>query len=286
MVNAITGFGYLFAVDDPRFNTMRSLISRLLAFTVGARTSFTLLENRDDEQTLIERGITTSERITIVDGAGVDGDAFQALHLPANAEDNQTLRLAVVARMLWSKGIDLAVKAVQRAREQNPQITLTLVGAPDPLNPQAIPEEQLSLWAALPGVDWVGYRDDVRTVWAEHDVAMLLSRGGEGLPRSLIEAAACGRPIITTNVPGCKEIVIDGKTGSLITDIDSDAVASAILELARLNRDDLAEMARSSRAHFETRFTEQAVTNRVTALYARAFDWASAANRLPPIRGG
>ncbi len=232
---------------------------------------------------LVENKITTADRITIVDGAGVNGDAFTALPLPMASKAKSSLRVAVVARMLWSKGVDLAVKALQIAREQNPDITLTLVGAPDPLNPHAIPEETLKQWAALPGVEWVGYQEDVRQVWAEHDVAMLLSRGGEGLPRSLIEAAACGRPIVTTNVPGCKEIVVDGKTGRLITHIDSRDIAAALLDLANHNRDDLAVMAQASREHFEARFTEAAVTNRVVDLYRKAFDWALKAKRLSTL---
>ena len=284
MVNAITGFGYLFAIEDPRFNAIRAIIRRLLSVTVGAPSSFALLENRDDQRHLIDSRIAAKDRITIVDGAGVDGDSFRALPLPSRPTNDNSLRVAVVARMLWSKGIDLAVRAVQLAREQNPSVTLTLVGAPDPLNPHAIPEDRLREWDTLPGIEWVGHRADVREVWAQHDVALLLSRGGEGLPRSLIEAAACGRPVVTTNVPGCKEIVVDGKTGRLLSPDQPEAIAAALVDLAGYRRADLAVMAQASREHFESRFTEAAVTSRVTDLYRTAFDWAQAAGRLADIK--
>ncbi|MEO0393237.1 MAG: glycosyltransferase family 4 protein [Pseudomonadota bacterium] len=294
-VNAVTGLGYVFTSQNPRLKTIRAVLTQVLKFAMGGRSSFALLENQDDRQVIMALGITQADRITIVDGAGVDGQAFPAMPLPSQspaldqqqpAEQGQPskrsgpLKIALVARMLWSKGIDVAVDAVAKARAQGAEVSLSLVGAPDPLNPQAVTEEKLRHYDQQDGVTWLGRRDDIQAVWQHHDIAMLPSRGGEGLPRSLIEAAACGRPIITTDVPGCREIVIDGTSGLIIPAHDSDALATAIINLAQKSPDDLAAMAQASRAHFETRFTETAVTDRVIALYGQAFTWALENDRL------
>ena len=118
--------------------------------------------------------------------------------------------------MLWSKGIDVAVEAVRLARAKGAAIELSLYGAPDPSNPKAIPEKTLKAWSAEPGIAWHGATRDIAGVWREHHVACLPSRGGEGLPRTLLEAAACGRAIVTTDVPGCRTLVRHDVEGLLV----------------------------------------------------------------------
>ena len=119
-------------------------------------------------------------------------------------------------RMIWSKGIDLAVAAVGLCRNRGYDVTLSLCGAPDTSNPRAISEEQLQAWGDFEGVAWLGPTRDVRTIWAAHHVACLPSRGGEGLPRTLLEAAACGRAIVTTDVSGCRTLVRTGIDGLVV----------------------------------------------------------------------
>src|SRR3954464_14659468 len=118
--------------------------------------------------------------------------------------------------MLWSKGIDVAVEAVRAARAQGAAIELSLYGAPDPSNPKAIPEDTLKAWGAEPGIAWHGATGDIPAVWRDHHVACLPSRGGEGLPRALLEAAACGRAIVTTDGAGCRAPARGGLEGLLV----------------------------------------------------------------------
>src|SRR5262249_62205063 len=122
------------------------------------------------------------------------------------------VRVAVVARMLLLKGIAETVEAVRRARAQGAAVELQLYGAPDPSNRRSYSEDQLRRWAAEPGIVWHGAIDDVARVWRENHVAMLLSYR-EGLPKALVEAAAAGRPIVTSGVTGCRGGGRDGVEG-------------------------------------------------------------------------
>jgi glycosyltransferase involved in cell wall biosynthesis len=172
----------------------------------------------------------------------------------------------VVARILWSKGIDVAVEAVRSARAQGADIALSLYGAPDPSNPKAIPEETLKAWSAEPGIAWHGATRDIPGVWRDHHVACLPSRGGEGLPRSLLEAAACGRAIVTTDVPGCRALVRDGTEGLLVPPGDAAALREALLTLSR-QPDRVARMGEAARVRVLGGFTERDVMESVKALY-------------------
>jgi glycosyltransferase involved in cell wall biosynthesis len=145
-------------------------------------------------------------------------------------------------------------------------VELTLHGAPDPSNPKAIPEETLTQWAARPGIDWAGPTRDIEGVWRRHHLCILPSRGGEGLPRTILEAAACGRPILTTDVPGCRSFVRDGLDGMVVPANDAAALAQALIVLARAPA--LAErMGASARARLIDGHTERDVMNAVKALY-------------------
>src|SRR3546814_6788440 len=116
--------------------------------------------------------------------------------------------MAVVGRMLAIKGIDVAVQAHRLLRRRGLKIKLLLAGHPDPHNPTSFTNSELTAWASEPGIEWLGHVDDVRTVWERAHIAVQPSLGGEGLPKSLLEAAACCRPIIAADVPGCREIEI------------------------------------------------------------------------------
>ena len=201
--------------------------------------------------------------LVILGGAGIDPEALKAAPLPAQPP----LKVAIVARMLWSKGIDVAVEAVRAARAQGAAVELSLYGAPDPANPKSIPEETLKAWAAEPGIAWHGRTEDVAAVWRDHHVACLPSRGGEGLPRTLLEAAACGRAIVTTDVPGCRTLVRDGTEGRLVPAGDAAGLAEALSDLSR--RPDLvARMGAAARARVLDGFTERDVMESVKRLYS------------------
>jgi glycosyltransferase involved in cell wall biosynthesis len=168
--------------------------------------------------------------------------------------------------MLWSKGIDVAVEATRLARAAGADVELSLFGAPDPSNPKALREADLRAWSAEPGIAWHGPSADVAAVWRGHHVACLPSRGGEGLPRTLLEAAASGRAVVTTDVPGCRRLVRDGLEGRIVPPGDPGALAAAFLALAA-DPAGVARMGEAARRRVLDGFTERDVMEGVKALY-------------------
>jgi glycosyltransferase involved in cell wall biosynthesis len=168
--------------------------------------------------------------------------------------------------MLWSKGIDLVVEAVRQARAKGVPVELSLYGAPDPSNPKAIPEATLREWSAEPGIAWHGATRDVAAVWRDHHVACLPSRGGEGLPRTLLEAAACGRAIVTSDVPGCRTLVRHDVEGLIVPPDDAASLGKALAALAG-DPQRVARMGEAARARVLDGFTERDVMESVKQLY-------------------
>lgn len=261
IVAAVTGLGWLAAAPGAKARAMRAAVRWSLRRLLAARHTRLLVENPDDATPLIAALPELAERTVLVGGAGVDPDAFPALPQPAGPPV-----AALVARMLWSKGVDVAVDAQTRLRARGLAADLRLVGAPDPQNPRAVPEADLAAWRALPGVAWAGPTSDIQAVWRAAAIALVPSRGGEGLPRALLEAAACGRPIVTTDVPGCRLFVRDGVEGRVVAPGDPEALADAWAGLVA-DAGMRARMGAAARARLLDGFTEEAVTGRVVALY-------------------
>ncbi|WP_240539992.1 glycosyltransferase family 4 protein [Salinarimonas soli] len=260
-VYALTGLGFLGARPGLAGRGAR-LAVRTLVRGLETRGTRYLFENPDDPRLL---GLDPADeaRVTLVGGAGVDPDAFPVMPLPPQPP----LKVAIVARMLWSKGVDVAVEAVRLARARGAAVELSLYGAPDPSNPKAVPEATLQAWSREPGIRWHGPTRDVAAVWAGHHVCCLPSRGGEGLPRTLIEGAASGRALLTTDVPGCRTLVRDGVDGLLAPPGEAGPLADALVRLAA----DPALVARLSEAARErvlSGFTERHVMEAVKRLYA------------------
>ena len=259
LVLAPTGLGYLWINHGFSSRVVRSIVRIVVGSWLRGPPTRYLFENSDDPR---EFGIGPKDSdITIVAGAGVDPATF-----PVGAEAvTPPMKVAVVCRMIQSKGIVESVEAVQRARATGTQIELHLFGDPDPANPRSISQATLERWSAEPGISWHGRVSDVAQIWREHHVAMLLSHG-EGLPRSLVEAAAAGRPIVATDVPGCREVVRDGKEGILVSLGDVDAAARALTALAA-DQALRQRLGAAANARFHERFTAAAVRQTVRDLY-------------------
>jgi glycosyltransferase involved in cell wall biosynthesis len=258
-VFALTGLGFLGARQDWLGRGARAAVRAAVRGLETKETRY-IFENPDDPRLI---GLDPdAARVLILGGAGVDPEALAPAPLPPQPP----LKIAVVARMLWSKGIDLAVEGARLAQARGVPVELSLYGAPDPSNPKAIPDATLQAWSRDPGVAWRGPTRDVAAVWREHHVCCLPSRGGEGLPRTLLEGAACGRAMVTTDVPGCRAFVRDGVEGLLVPPNDPGALADAFVRLAA----DAALVARlgaAARARVLDGFTERAVMDAVKALY-------------------
>jgi len=260
LVLATTGLGHLWTVDTLRTRFLRGIIRFVVRKFLRGRNTHFLFENIDDPRDF--RFDIAAPEVTIVGGAGVDPKEFPLMPDPPVPP----VKVAVVARMIVPKGIEMAVNAVRRAREFGADVELDLYGEPDPSNPLSISEVQLREWSLEPGIRWQGYTQDVSAVWREHHIALYLSYYREGLPRTIIEAAASGRPIVTTDTTGCREFVHDGSEGFVVAPRDIDGAAHAIKLLA----DDPALRARmgmAANARFHHGFTEQTVMGVIEKLY-------------------
>lgn len=260
LVLAPTGLGLLWSEESAINRMARSLLRFVIGTWLRRGETRYLFENTDDPR---EFGLADSPAVTIVPGAGVDPEDFP----PVPEPPAPPLKVAVVARMIEAKGIADAVAAVRRARELGAPVELDLYGAPDPSNRRSCSEADLQRWSAEPGIRWHGAVADVPEVWRTHHVGMLLTWYREGVPRSLIEAAASARPIVTTDSPGCRDLVRDHREGILVPLRDTEAAARALVELAA--DPSLREwLGRAAHARFAERFTEDAVRQAVGTAYA------------------
>lgn len=227
VVNAPVGMGFLYAGTSARSRALRPLAQLGLKAFLNPRGSAVVFENRDDMAMLTSNGFVRPEDAVLIRGAGVDLAAFAPAPEPAGP-----IVITVTARMLWDKGIGEFVAAARRLRADGLDLRCQLAGAPDPANPARIPQATLEDWQREGIVTWLGHRSDVAALLADSHIVCLPSYR-EGLPKSLLEAMAAGRPIVTTDVPGCREAVIDGENGLLVPARDADALAAALRTLAR-----------------------------------------------------
>lgn len=263
-VNAITGFGYLGASKAAKAHLVRAGVRTLLPPLTNRRNVWTLLQNEDDRALALKLRLTAPHRAVLIRGSGIDLGHFEALPEPAGP-----VTVALVSRMLRIKGIDTAVEAVRRLQRGGHDIRLLLAGGPDPANPASFDEATLRRWAEEPGIEWLGPVADVRTVWRRAHIGLLASRGGEGVPKSLLEAASSARPLVATDVPGCRDVVgRNGEAGLLVPADDPGAMAEALLKLAG----DAAlrqTLGAAARRRAEALFGEIAIGRETVELYER-----------------
>jgi glycosyltransferase involved in cell wall biosynthesis len=205
-VSALAGMGYAYTSASLKVKALRFVLSSLLRLLLRRPRHHLIVQNDDDRDLMLKMGVATAETITLIPGSGVDLDALPALPPP----ENERPIFALVARMLADKGVREAVEAMNRVNG-----LLWLVGSPDPHNPSSIDEPELRSWEVTGRVKWLGHRNDIAEIWRQADVAVLPSYR-EGTPKALLEAAACGRPIVTTDVTGCRQVIENGVEGFIV----------------------------------------------------------------------
>jgi len=258
-VNALGGVGVLFGDTPSRLKPMRRMVA--LAFRLLLQRDQTIVQNDADLHLLQSRAAVPRDCLHLIAGAGVDLNRFYPR--PELAEGPVTITL--VSRMLWEKGVGELVAATELLSARDIPARVLLVGKPDPQNPRSIDETQLLEWNRRGLVRWLGHVGDINEVWAQSHIAVLPSYYREGVPKSLMEAAACGRPIVTTDLPGCRDATIPGITGLLVPPRDPEALADA---LGRLVRDDHMRrtMGEEARRDAETRFSDESINGRILDL--------------------
>jgi glycosyltransferase involved in cell wall biosynthesis len=224
VVNTLAGMGYLFTSPGLRARAVRALVVRAYRRLLRGPRVRVVVQNPDDREQLAgEAGLDA----VLIPGAGVDLDRFGPAPEPAG-----TPAVVLASRLLWDKGVGEFVEAARLLRARGVPARFVLVGRPDAQNPSAVPEARLEEWHRRGEIEWWGYRSDMPAVLAQAHVVCLPSYR-EGLPTILIEAAAAGRPLVASDVPGCREVVRPGVNGSLVPARDAAALAAAIEPLVR-----------------------------------------------------
>ena len=268
-VNAVTGMGYVFTSTDAKARALRPLVRLLMRAALDGRDARLILQNPDDVAVFEQARLVAPGQIRLIPGSGVDcvrfapGESVGRGHAPD--ADTPPFRVLLAARLLWDKGLAEFVDAARRLHGEGRAIDFLLAGDPDPGNPAAVPEATVNGWVDEGLLQWLGHVDDMPALLRSVDVAVLPSYR-EGLPKGLIEAAACGLPLVTTDVPGCREVVADGIDGLRVPVRDAAALAAAI---ARLHDDPAlaSRLGAAARARALAEFDEQIVIARTLAVY-------------------
>lgn len=264
VVNAISGMGYVFLSRGMKGALVRALVHAAYRFSLRHPRLRVIFQNPDDRAYFASRKLVREVDAVLIKGSGADTDAFRPAPEPAG---DPTVVLA--GRMLWDKGVGEYVRAAALLRPRHLRARFVLVGDPDPGNPASIPRHWLEEAQRSGHVEWWGHRDDMAAVLGGAHVVCLPSYR-EGLPKVLIEAAACGRPIVATDAPGCREIVRHGENGLLVPLRDDAGLAQAIDRL--LSEPELrSRLGRRGREMVEEEFSLEHVVGRSLELYRELF---------------
>ncbi len=263
VVHAITGLGFLFIRDDRGARWMRRLLIPLYRFALHHRNARAIFQNPDDLALFTDNAMVPPAIVDMIRGCGVDLERYA----PRPEPEAPPVRVVFPARLIGDKGLREFVGAARLLKAEGLDARFLLVGRRDPENPTDIAEAEIRGWEAEGLVEWRGFSSDMPAVFADaHLVCMPSYR--EGLPRVLIEAAACGRAIVTADVPGCREIVRDGDNGALARVADAADTARALRPLI-VDADLRARMAARGRARAEAEFSVGRFVEETLASYAR-----------------
>jgi glycosyltransferase involved in cell wall biosynthesis len=259
VVNSVTGLGTLFIGEAKVSEPTRKLVQLALSRLLRRERSRIVVQNPDDRAFVIALG-APPETVVLIPGSGVDTKKLSPLPEPP-----PPITAAYVGRMLADKGVVTLIEAFSLLGERGTSLQLLLAGDCDRENPGSLAPEQLREFASLYGITWLGHVADIREVWARAHFAVLASRR-EGLPKSLLEAAACGRPMVATDAPGCREIAIEGETALTVPVGDASALAGAMAKLAA-DQELRKTFAANARRLAETKFSADAIGQQTVALY-------------------
>jgi len=268
VIATVSGLGYIWADSSLPARFLRGTVGLLYRLALRG-ADVVIYFNPDDPKVLGGR------RLCLLPGEGVDLSEFSPDAV--SPERRAALRAALglsegafvvlmVGRMLWHKGVVEFVEAARRVRRRHPEAIFMLVGPFDEGNPAAISVEALRAWEAEGVVRYLGARSDVRDLMALADLVVLPTYYREGLPRALMEGAAMGKPLVATDVPGCREVVLDGVNGLRVPPKDPVALAAAIETLLE-NPALRAEFGAASRRLAEERFSDRGVVRAILQLY-------------------
>jgi glycosyltransferase involved in cell wall biosynthesis len=260
IVNAPVGMGYVFTSHESKARVLRPIVKVLIRYMLRNKNRRVIIENHDDFENLVLGGFARRDLIALIKGAGVDIQKFSQ-----HPEPNEPVKVIMVSRLLRDKGVYEFIGAAKIVRLKNNNVQFLLVGDTDDGNPTSMNSEEIADLANSIDVTWLGARTDIAELLAESHIACLPSYR-EGLPKSLIEAASVGRPIVTTDTPGCREVVTHMVNGLLVQPRDAQALALAIEKLVEdPNLRKL--MSEENRHKAETEYANEIIINQTHRVY-------------------
>lgn len=261
-VNAVAGMGYVFTSEEWKARLLRPVVRHALRAALGGNGAQLILQNPDDVDLFVRTRLVAKDKIRLIQGSGVDCDRFRPPH---GARADRPFTVLLASRLLWDKGVADYVQAAREIRQQNRAVRFLLAGMPDPGNPASVPINMVGAWGAEGLIEWLGQVEDMPTLLSDVDVVVLPSYR-EGLPRTLIEAAACGLPSIGTDVPGCRHVIVHEHTGMLVPPRDPLELARAIALLQ--DEPVLAErLGRAARQRALAQFDDRRINQQTLAVY-------------------
>jgi len=264
VVNAVAGMGYVFSSERMLARSLRPIVKLLMRGTLGGKGTRLILQNPDDADAFVRARLVPQQQIRVIRSSGVNLERFLPVDPYAEA---RPLRVLLAARLLWEKGIGEYIESARLLRAQGRTIEFVIAGSPDPGNPRSVSREQAESWVAEGLVDWRGHVEDMPALMRSMDVIALPSYYREGVPKSLIEAAACGLAVITTNLPGCREVVSEHGVDGL--HVEPRCARSLAECIAQLDDDRLLmrRLGECARAKAMEHFDEQMVIRRTIEVY-------------------
>ena len=264
VVNAVAGMGYVFSSERMLARSLRPIVKLLMRGTLGGKGTRLILQNPDDADAFVRARLVPQQQIRVIRSSGVNLERFLPVDPYAEA---RPLRVLLAARLLWEKGIGEYIESARLLRAQGRTIEFVIAGSPDPGNPRSVSREQAESWVAEGLVDWRGHVEDMPALMRSMDVIALPSYYREGVPKSLIEAAACGLAVITTNLPGCREVVSEHGVDGL--HVEPRCARSLAECIARLDDDRalVRRLGECARAKAMEHFDEQMVIRRTIEVY-------------------
>lgn len=226
-INSITGLGYVFTSATLKAKLLRRVLTWIMQRLFCDADTRLIVQNRDDLAWLFQTRFGSRLTLRLILGSGVDCVRFRPRKIP---RDDQVFRVLTASRVLWAKGMRELVDSARRVQAQDRSVQFLLAGQPDPGSPDTVPLSVLQKWVERGWLVWLGHIDDMPSLLRNVDLVVFPSHR-EGCPRALLEAAACGLPIVTTDVPGCREVVTNGVDGVLVPAGEPIALANAVVAL-------------------------------------------------------
>jgi len=261
IVNAMAGLGFIFSSRSIKARVVRPFFMMFFKLLLNRPKSRVILQNEDDASLLSAGGVLSKRKIALIRGSGVDTHVYRT-----KPEDKVSPVVILASRLLWDKGVGEFVEAARKLKNSGMQAKFVLIGEGDEENPGTISDEQLKKWHDEGAIEWWGKKNNMPEVFACSHIVCLPSFYGEGVPKVLIEAAACGKPIVTTDAPGCRDIVQNGVNGFLVPLRNSFALADALEKL--ITSPELRKkMGKKGREIVESNFSLEQVNRETLALY-------------------